>query len=278
MVLVATGCSGSGPTTIADVDPTTSAASSADRAGGTADDDPTDSSAGDDDARAVLVESFSGSGALTRSTTDLAWSEPVGEWTVTDGGLMHTSLVGPAASVAVTETGSANGLVQLSFTTPADWAGLTFRYADPTNYWAIVGAPSFGTWNLLKVVDGESFDVGNVGAAPVAPGTIVGVFLDGDVISVAINGQTLLTVVDDTHRFASAAGSFAGQDTASLAVWDDLVVVPAVDAEATAAAVAEPPPAPTAVPTASRILEGLELPDPDELTEDGTPVEGPDDS
>ncbi len=214
---------------------------------------------------AILVDSFTEAGPLSGATATLGWAIPSGDWRIVDGGVRHSGPIGTLPSVAVTETGSANGLIQATFTEPADWAGLTFRYTDLANYWTVIGAPNFGTWNLSKVVDGESIDLGNVGAAPVTPGTVLGILLDGDRISISINAQTLLVVIDATHAEATAAGLYAGQDTASNAIWDNFLVVPARPAEVTTKAASSPP---QTAPTPTPGLGGFEIGTPTPLPGD----------
>ena len=153
---------------------------------------------------------------------------PLGDWVVRAGQVSHQGEIGVYGSVAIVDAGSPNGLVQATVGQPGDWAGIVFRYIDATSYWAVASAASFGTWNLVKVVEGVPTDVGNIGSAPSDPGTVIGILLDGDVISVAVNGAVVYTLVDSDYVNGTGVGLYAGQTTANTASWEDLLVIPGV--------------------------------------------------
>ena len=194
------------------------------------------------DAPAVMTEGFGGSGALLGAETDMAWDVRTGDWRIGTGtARLESSVDETQPATAVVDLGSGDGLVQVTLAISQDFAGLTFRYANPLNHWALVAAPSFGTWNLVRVVRGESETIANLGPVPATDGTIIGVVLDGPSISVTVNGAIRLSTIDATHADNTRAGLWAGR-TVPLARWDDFLAVAAEE---------RPPASPQATPSAS---------------------------
>ncbi|MFN3216140.1 MAG: hypothetical protein ACE367_06560 [Acidimicrobiales bacterium] len=160
------------------------------------------------------------------------------EWTL-DGPWRVESADGAAAvdsgddgpAVALIDLGGPYGLFQATFPVTADGAGLTFRHIGPANHWAIVGAPSFGTWNLIRVVNGTEEFVTNLGSVDAGDGAIVGIVLDDESFSVTIDGEVVHTQADVGDPRATRVGLWSEGPSARSARWDDVVSIRAAQLE-----------------------------------------------
>ncbi len=138
---------------------------------------------------------------------DLPTSEALGEWTyeggtwTVDGGAVGEASQAAAtfAILAVTPQSS----VEATYATLADGAALIFRYQDPANYWGVRAAPSYGGWNIVKVVDGRE-EVVRVLVGQALDDTQVGVQQAGSRFRVMLNGLVRSRV--DDKDLASAPG------------------------------------------------------------------------
>lgn len=126
-------------------------------------------------------------------------------------------------SFAVVGLGYPDGQAQVRMSKVVDQAGLAFRVKGPFNYFAVVASPEVATWNVVKVVDGKSAQVGNTEQSPVADGTTVGVVLEGDQIQVVVNGRVAGTFNDPDLAGVGQVGLTAKGPAAALARWDDFV-------------------------------------------------------
>lgn len=157
------------------------------------------------------------------------WTEVLGGWQVRSGRAEAVSGVETTAkgtvALATVPVGSSDALLQVRLPTVGNQAGLVFRFSNPENYWFVAAAPDFASWGVVKVVDGERESVGDIGLAPVADRTTVGVLLDGSDITVLLNGRVVDTLSDATHIDAASAGLFVGGNVAeSTASFDDFEV------------------------------------------------------
>jgi hypothetical protein len=100
--------------------------------------------------------------------------------------------------------------------------GLAFRCRDERNCWLVYAVPIFHTWNILRVVDGESSSMGNLGFVSVASGTTIEVDSRGDSLEFAVDGEQQRTIVDNALRDVTGAGPIvAAGSRAGQAHWDD---------------------------------------------------------
>jgi hypothetical protein len=192
-------------------------------------------------ASSILVERFDED--VFEAAASSPWALARGSWTVAAGEARTVDAAGLGEDraelpwIALVELGSPDAAMQLKLATSADGAGMVFRYLGPSNHWAIVAAPTFGTWNLIRVRDGVEELVANVGSVNAGDGATIGVLLDGDRIFVTVDGTITHVEVDATHASGTQAGLWAGTSTARNARWDDFVAVAAastpVDAEQT---------------------------------------------
>lgn len=191
-----------------------------------------------DSGSLILVERF-GEDVFADSTSS-PWSVGRGSWSVTAGTAGTADAEGVDEDrarlpwVALVDLGTADAAIQATLTTAADGAGIVFRYLGPSNHWAIVAAPTFGTWNLVRVRDGVEELVTNVGSVNAGDGAVIGVILDGDLMFVTVDGSIRHVEVDATHAGGTQAGLWAGTVTARAARWDDFVAVAAATTPAAA--------------------------------------------
>jgi hypothetical protein len=172
-----------------------------------------------------IIESFGTDGPLTTTPGKFSWTSSAGGWTIVDGVVAVQPAEGSPADLAVTRLGTTEGLIQVTMPVVVNEGGIVFRYVDPANYWVVVGAPQYASWNLAKVVDGVATIVANTGLTPVDPFTTVGVLLADTHITVLVNGRPAATAVDPELAEGDGAGLYASGPEAANARWDEFVVL-----------------------------------------------------
>lgn len=136
------------------------------------------------------------------------WAPEIGAWAIS-GGQAFPSEPTRERSLLVRDLGQSDVAVQAELSKVSHDAGVVFRYQDPSNYWAVVAAPYYGTWVLFKVLDGKEEVVATTGLSETSDGTTVGLRGDGDTIDVVVNERVTATVVDGALRTATKAGMTA---------------------------------------------------------------------
>jgi len=171
----------------------------------------------------LAADDFERPDAPELATDGRPWSEPAGDWVVQDA---HAALVTPAPvpqpSLAVLDTGAADGVARVTATAVEPGWAFAFRVRGPEDFWAIVARPETGTWSLARVEGGVVTETtGFLAAAPV-DGTLIEVRLEGDRIVVSAGGVTN-EVTDDTFVDATGIGPAAlTPDNIASMAWDDL--------------------------------------------------------
>ncbi len=155
-----------------------------------------------------------------------AWSAVHGDWSSDNGVLRVNTPATTTPAIATVRLSAPDGLVQVTLASLDNQAGLIFRYVNPSNYWYVAAAPDFGSWNVVKIVDDEPAEVGQVGLGPVADNTTIGVVLDDATISILLNGKTFDTIVDETHAGALVAGvTVRANPSSTTATFDDFIAL-----------------------------------------------------
>lgn len=111
-------------------------------------------------------------------------------------------------AIALTETGS-DATVNFAVQSAASGTGAVFRYTDLNNFWSLVAAPDFATWNVALVMDGTQVQTWPLGLVSLEPGTVVSVELIGSDIRIYIDNELLLTLNDTRLQEAPNAGLVA---------------------------------------------------------------------
>ncbi|MBW3641301.1 MAG: hypothetical protein KY447_00140 [Actinobacteria bacterium] len=170
-----------------------------------------------------------------------AWSNATGTWGIA-GEQAYVASPSTGRNHAVVDLGQPGGAVEVKLNRLTEGAGLVFRFQDPENYWAVVAAPSYATWAVVKVVEGNEEVVGNTGLSPIANGTTIGVRMNDTTIEIVLDHRVVTNIADETLRAASNAGltaqSMPGVDAASARFDDFVLGLP----EGTETALPAPPP------------------------------------
>jgi len=134
------------------------------------------------------------------------WKQLSGTWGIADDEA-YVSQPAPDIQLAVVVVGSGDADVVASMAAPAVGAGIAFRVVDKRNFWAVVAAPAYGTWNVVRVVRGLSTFVENTGLtlAPTGPASIR-VRLAGDGIAVFADGRQVAFTKSSLLRGGKTAG------------------------------------------------------------------------
>jgi hypothetical protein len=173
----------------------------------------------------VAADDFARADAPDLAADGRDWTEPAGDWVVQDG---HAALVTaappPQPSLAVLDTGAADGVARATATAVEPGWAFAFRVLGPGDFWAVVARPETADWSLARVQGGVvSETTGFLAVAP-TDGDLVEVHLQGDRITVTVGGVTN-EVTDPALADATGIGPAALSDRniASMA-WDDLVL------------------------------------------------------
>jgi peptidoglycan/LPS O-acetylase OafA/YrhL len=155
---------------------------------------------------------------LGDAATGQPWQALSGDWAVDNG--RATVAAGTTPSFAIIqERGDAPMMVRATLAGDVDYAGLAFRCHDEENCWWLEAQPRYATWNLNKIVDGETTYVGNIGVATSAPGKLVVVVLDGDDIAIVVDGRIRFTLTDADLAGERGAGLARGAGGTTSATW-----------------------------------------------------------
>jgi hypothetical protein len=101
------------------------------------------------------------------------WSTPRGSFIVAEKALTG----GPTSShetpsLAVVEISGTARMIVAHFDRLNGDLGVIFRYADPHNYWILVPARGYATWNLYSIESGNTLFRGNTGLSGLGNGTV----------------------------------------------------------------------------------------------------------
>ena len=139
-----------------------------------------------------------------------SWVYTTGTWTVDRGAVGQPT---DAAATFATLNPSPGSAVETTISELTDGAGLVFRFKDAANYWGVRAVPSYGGWNIFKVVDGRE-SVVRVLVGQAFDGTSVGVQQSGTRFRVMLNGLVRSTIDDPALEKAPGVGMMApaGED------------------------------------------------------------------
>jgi len=171
----------------------------------------------------LAADDFERPDAPDLTTDGRPWTEPAGDWVVQDA---HAALVAaapaPGPSLAVLDTGAADGVARATATAVEPGWAFAFRIDGPADFWAVVARPETESWSLARVQGGVVEETTGFLAAAPADGALVEVRLQGDRIVVTVGGVTN-EVTDDALVDATGIGPAALVDDniASMA-WDDI--------------------------------------------------------
>jgi hypothetical protein len=160
------------------------------------------------------------------SDTGEKWKAQSGVWGIQGHAARLVRADGRKAGIVTVDLGAPDGLVRATESVVGNGAGVVFRYRDANNYWSVQAAPSFATWVVVKVIDGKSKQVSNLGLSATHNGPSVSVQLQGDRIEVFINGVLLKTLRDAALKNATQAGLIAGGPSGPSARFSAFVGAP----------------------------------------------------
>jgi hypothetical protein len=163
------------------------------------------------------------SSSIGGAETGQAWSVTGAPWGVQDGQAIVVGADAGRRSVAVAGLGTSDGSAQVTVAKVVAGGGLVFRYHDAFNYWALTAAPKFGTWNIQKIVDGQTINLGNVGRTPVEDNTTIGAKFQGGHISFQVNGADVKSIDDPTLATERFVGMVGLADDEHAARFDNFV-------------------------------------------------------
>lgn len=156
-----------------------------------------------------LVDSFQRLDPTTLDVpnpTGLTWLSLGAGFDVANGVAQVSSLGDGGPTIAVVDTTVPDLVVGITIDSAATGTGLVLRFQDLFNFWSVVAAPDYATWNLVLTRDGTVVESWPVGFASTASGTKLSVAAQGAEIRVLVDGALFLTVIDSTFQDATLAG------------------------------------------------------------------------
>jgi hypothetical protein len=164
---------------------------------------------------------------LEVTRTGQPWEQVSGRWEVEDGvaRLVERNDLG-ARTVAITEMETSDGAVAVTAASMTDGVGVAFRYQDAFNYWFVTAVPSFGSWRIDRLEDGELVEVGGLPLVEAVDGSTLEVRFEGRTITVFVDGEQQQEVTDPALGDATGVGLVFTGGRPEVAAWDDLVAVP----------------------------------------------------
>lgn len=178
----------------------------------------------------LAVDDFGRADAPTlgRAASGQSWVQIRGRWGVRDGRAVLLRSARGEPNLALLRTGAPGGTVTLDAAAPAAGAGLAFRCRNARNCWFLEAVPEFGTWNVVRTVDGRREKVANLGVVPIAPGTLVSVAMTPERLTFFVNGAEVRRIDDAALGGDRAVGLVAEPDaSAGSAQWGAIRLRPA---------------------------------------------------
>jgi hypothetical protein len=143
---------------------------------------------------------------LGRTPTGQPWTVAGGTWAIRNQEAVLQSPPSLKPSVATVDTGRGDGWVQLTASTLPAGTGLVFRYRDAANYWWVDAVPSFGVFNIFKVMNGTVTKMGATTLTSFGDGSTVTLRLRGNTIALFVDGYEAKDLSSSDLRGARGAG------------------------------------------------------------------------
>jgi len=140
------------------------------------------------------IDEFSTTGQLDgrsigKKSLGLNWNVLGGDWSIDSGKLSaNQSEIRAFASISLQSLPKS---FTVNWIDAIEGSGMFFLYEDDLNYWKLVALPSYGVWNLYKIVDGDGELMANSGMANMRD-TKVEVLLSKDQLKVVIDEQEVV--------------------------------------------------------------------------------------
>lgn len=165
------------------------------------------------------------SSTLGRTPAGARWLTPSGTWGVS-AGQAYVAVPAAGHDIAVVGPAPRDGAVQVRLSRVSPLAGLVFRYRDPSDYWAVVAAPDYATWAIVRVEGGQETVVGNSGFVSTGDGTTVGARVRGADVTVLVDGRPTTTLTTGPPGDTDQVGMVATGSEANQARFDDFAILP----------------------------------------------------
>jgi hypothetical protein len=147
------------------------------------------------------------------------WRVRGGSFGVTDGGVAVQPRTPATPAVAAFEPRGTPTVITSNMRDIKSSSGLLFRYQDAQNYWSLVAAPQYGTWNVNKTAGGKTEFVSNTGLGFTRSASILEVRLADSSISVYVNGVLSQQVVSSSLQDARGVGILASAADQGETYW-----------------------------------------------------------
>jgi hypothetical protein len=160
--------------------------------------------------------------APLQPSTNVKWDVTGGGW-VTAGGTVQVVTAGDEPVHALVDLSVPNGIVEVRVAALANNCGITFRYQDDENYWTFVAAPRYATWNVERVVDGESHVVTTTGVTAMRDDNVVSVRMAGSKLEFMVNHKIRARAIDSFFPTATTVGLTGRGPQVRTARWDQFL-------------------------------------------------------
>ena len=168
--------------------------------------------------------------SLTAAETGESWTEFNGQFGLRNerASLLKRPESPTAPSLALLDAPSPDGIVQITMLPEQTGSGGAFRCRDADNCLYVAAVPGFGTWNIMKRVNGVESKIGDLGLSSVVPGVALSVEFVGERITVSINGQRAAEITETDFVDEVGIGLVAAADGKFVteARWSEFLYAP----------------------------------------------------
>jgi hypothetical protein len=143
---------------------------------------------------------------LGRTPTGQTWRAVNGTWGIRDREAVLQSTPTLKPSLAVVDTGRAQGWVQITMSVMPTGSGLVFRYQNPNNYWWVDVVPQYGVLNFYRLANGVPIKMGATPLTSFADGSTLTLRLEGNDITLYVDGFRSFSLSSPVLHDATGAG------------------------------------------------------------------------
>ena len=167
----------------------------------------------------ILEEAFTG------PALDPAWVVLSGEFLV-DGGAIQPFDTDSLGLLAATLPTLDHADIDVTLPVSGEASGLAFDIVDADNFYAVVAAPAFGTWNVIEVIDGEPIFLFNTQSSYRTSDTSVRLESRGNFVGIFIDERPRATIERRRPDLPLTFGLLALASNDGSTLWSSVTVTP----------------------------------------------------
>ncbi len=157
--------------------------------------------------------------ALDDLSSGSGWRAVSGRFIAIDGAAAVAEVADEPA-IAVIDGRSPVETITAAVSEPTLGSGIVFRYVDEENYWSLMAAPSYATWNPYKTVAGVPQFVQNTGLSYQSGESTLEISLSGSELVVQMNDNRVATSYDEDRSDGAGVGLISAAPAPDTTRWN----------------------------------------------------------